>query len=223
MRDREGGKPGAVHVIKLMEWRSIAIGRFVRSASPATTACRKLRILSRNRSAVSCHMPGLATEYAHVAVTDHRILRRPATHPEGVQGKAKVLTAWVDPPAEFRQRDLVLANLTAGHRLSEPGLRLTSLKLLDQLPNTRRENDSPLLAAACEAMLDQKLPQKGIAFCRRAAELEPESADRAMFLGIALHRSGESEMPNSSSRTRFASTLHSSMPMSSCGLFTIAK
>lgn len=138
---------------------------------------------------VSCHMPRLTTEYAHVAVTDHRILRRPGLPAAGGEAGSKTLAAWVDPPPEFRRRDLILANLTVGHRLGLPAIRLAGLSLLDALPSAQRDADSTVLAAACEALLDQGMLQKAVELCRRAAETQPESADRAMTFGIALHRS----------------------------------
>ncbi len=139
----------------------------------------------------SCHMPPLKTEYAHVAVTDHRILRRPGAPVEGSEARSKTLGAWVDPPAEFRQRDLILANLTVGHRLGLPALRLAGLTQLKALPSPRRDADSALLASACDAMLDQGMVQRAVELCRQAAESQPESADRAMTFGIALNQSGD--------------------------------
>jgi hypothetical protein len=134
---------------------------------------------------VSCHMPQVATEYTHVAVTDHRILRRARTRANGSEASSQTLIAWVDPPPEFRQRDLTLADLAVGHRLGLPAVRLAGLKAL---PN---DADAALLAAACEALLDQGPPQRALEYCRRAAEQAPESADRAMSLGTALSRSGD--------------------------------
>lgn len=137
---------------------------------------------------VNCHMPRLATEYAHVAVTDHRILRRPGKPAVGNEGRPEALRAWVEPPQEFRQRDLALAELTAGHRLELPKLQEAGLKLLPQLQVAA---DVRVLSSTCEAMLDRGMLPGAVEACRRAALEESESADRAMFLGIALHRSGE--------------------------------
>jgi hypothetical protein len=137
---------------------------------------------------VNCHMPRLATGYAHVAVTDHRILRRPGNPAGGNGGEPGTLTAWVEPPTEFRQRDLALAELTAGHRLGLPTLQAAGLALL---PKLQVAEDAAVLSSACEAMLDRGPVPEAPEVCRRAALKEPESADRAMFLGIALHRAGE--------------------------------
>ncbi len=144
-----------------------------------------------NSECVSCHMPRIATEYAHVAVTDHRILRRPSAQTEGDESRSRPLEAWVDPPAEFRQRDLIVADLTVGHRLRQPTIRRAGLNLLETIPKSDRDGDSTLLTSACEALLDEGMLQKGVEVCRQAAERKPESADRAMTFGIALNRSGD--------------------------------
>jgi hypothetical protein len=127
----------------------------------------------------SCHMPRRATEYTHVAVTDHRILRRPSAQAESGPAGAKSLAAWVEPALAIRRRDLALANLKAGVRLRMPDLARTGLKLISS-----QDTDSDLLAAACEAAHE-------VATCRRAAEADHQSADRAMALGIALASAGE--------------------------------
>jgi hypothetical protein len=128
---------------------------------------------------VSCHMPRRATEYAHVAVTDHRIVRRPGSSREAARGGAKLLAAWVEAAPEIARRDLALANLRAGVRLRMPDLTQTGLKLM-----RAQDADSDLLAAACEATHE-------VALCRRAADADPKSADRAMALGVALAGAGE--------------------------------
>jgi len=131
---------------------------------------------------VSCHMPRVSTNYAHVAVTDHRILRRPA--PTNAEDGLKSLTSWVEPPAEVRRRNLVLANLTAGTKQRMPDLIRAGLELLNAVPRSQYDNDPDLLSAACEAT-------DTVALCSRAAEVQPASADRAMALGVALARAGD--------------------------------
>lgn len=142
---------------------------------------------------VSCHMPRLSTGYTHVAVTNHRIPRRPNGSMETKAGAPKKLTAWVNPPVQFRQRDLMLANLLAGNRLGQAALRHAGLSVFDALTDSQREADAAALAGACEATLDEKLLKKAVEVCRLAMEQEPASADRAMSLGIALDRAGELE------------------------------
>ena len=89
------------------------------------------------------------------------------------------MAAWVEPAADLRQRDLALASLTVGVRQGMPAITAAGLKLLPG-------NDDPaLLAAACKAL------PKAVDMCRRAASMQPDSADRAMYLGIALMQSGD--------------------------------
>jgi hypothetical protein len=128
---------------------------------------------------VSCHMPRRASEYAHVAVTDHRIVRQAAKMPQSRLRGTQSLKAWIEPPLSLRRRDLALANLRAGVKLHMPELVRSGLKLM-----TDQEADSDLLAAACEATHD-------VALCRRSARADPRSAERAMALGSALAATGE--------------------------------
>ena len=135
---------------------------------------------------VSCHMPRLPTGYTHVAVTDHRIVRRPGLPVEHAGSGPKTLAAWADPPDPYRRRNLALAYLTAGATQSMPELRRQGRALWSTLVP-----DPATLAAACEAMLLDGAPGDAVAVCRRASEEQPGSADRAMSFGIALARSGD--------------------------------
>jgi hypothetical protein len=128
---------------------------------------------------VSCHMPRRQSEYAHVAITDHRIPRRPGTAPQSAPSGARTLVAWADPAPGVRRRNLALANLRAAVRLHVPDLTQTGLKLMSGV-----EPDSDLVAAACEAAHE-------VAICRHALDADPLSADRAMALGVALAGAGE--------------------------------
>src|SRR5262249_19965217 len=75
-----------------------------------------------------------------------------------------------------------------GVRLGMREIAATGLTMFGQLP---RSADSPLLAAACKALLESGRPAEAIPLCRRAADLQPDSADRAMNLGIAMARGGD--------------------------------
>jgi predicted CXXCH cytochrome family protein len=128
---------------------------------------------------VSCHMPRRATEYAHVAVTDHRIVRHAGEISSPAGGTPKSLAAWVQPPTAIRRRDLALADLRAGVRLHMPELVQAGLKLMSD-----QQADSDLLAAACDAAHE-------VAVCRLAVRGEPGSAERTMALGVALASAGQ--------------------------------
>jgi hypothetical protein len=157
------------------------------------TVISKVAHPQRESDCVSCHMPRLPTEYAHVAVSDHRIPRRPHAPAERNEVESTTLAAWVDPLAEFRDRDLMLANLIAGNRLAQPALRHVGLTRFESLPQSKRDTDFPALAGACQAMLEENTLVRAVEVCRQAAKREPASADRAMNLGVALKRSGAFE------------------------------
>ncbi len=147
-----------------------------------------------------CHMPRVSTRFTHVAVTDHRIQRRPeipsARFPladVALEGKkvGGTLVAWADPPIEARQRDLALANLTVGLRGRISTFKRIGLDLLATSSPSQGWQDTGALIAACDAIRDQRAWQDAVRVCGEAAEQLPESADRAMYLGTALAQAGE--------------------------------
>ena len=140
---------------------------------------------------VTCHMPRLPSEYAHVAVTDHRIVRRAVVPYQSVAVGPIALAPWVQPPVEFRRRDLLLAGLITGFKQGIQSIGQDALHELERIPGAQLEEDPPLLAAACDAMLERVSPQSTRDVCRQAAEKQPESADRALAFGKALALSGD--------------------------------
>src|SRR5581483_7400113 len=95
----------------------------------------------------SCHMPSRPTSnIAHVAVTDHRILRHPASETAGQVIEQK-LSAWREPPAEFRRRDLALAGLIVAANSKHRELIAQSMKTLESLPQNQQESDPDVLSA----------------------------------------------------------------------------
>jgi tetratricopeptide (TPR) repeat protein len=140
---------------------------------------------------VSCHMPRLSSEYAHVAITDHRIVRRPVVPNRSTAAGPVMLAPWVEPPPGFRQRDLALAGLIVGYKQGMPSIGQDALHQLEAIPAAQLADDPTLLAAVCDAMLERGSPQARVDLCRQAAEKQPESADRAMAFGKALALSGD--------------------------------
>ena len=136
-------------------------------------------------------MPGVPTSYAHVAVTDHRIARHPGVRVQAKAARTDTLAAWVEPPSEFRRRNLVIANLLAANRLAHSSLRKNGMSMFESFEKSAREIDSNVLSAACQAMLEQEMFKRGVDVCRLAMQKQPGSAERAMNLGIALSRSGD--------------------------------
>src|SRR5260370_37396773 len=75
-----------------------------------------------------------ANNIAHLAVTDHRI-RRPtaASSALGSNAVSTTVVAWREPPAEFRRRDLALAQLQIASNEKLPGMIRASVKMLEDL------------------------------------------------------------------------------------------
>ena len=148
---------------------------------------------TRELDCTGCHMPRVSSEYAHVAVTDHRILRRPQPTnflEEKQSSKQMSLAAWVEPPREFRQRDLLLAELTAGSQTGNKTFIESGLRRMEFVSDAVLAQDAALLASSCETLLTPKSTQKALDLCRRSAELQPSHPDRALAFGRALLLSG---------------------------------
>src|SRR5262249_19009159 len=120
-----------------------------------------------------------ARDIAHVALTDHHI-RRPGL-PE--KTKQEGVMAWREPMAEFRQRDLALAELQIGSK--EKGVRL-----LETLPEAQQNDDPDVLSALEAAFLESSPPDRAVALAQWAVESLPKSATFALNFGLALKRAG---------------------------------
>ena len=102
-----------------------------------------------------------------------------------------MLAPWVEPPAEFQQRDWVLAGLIAGSKQGMRSIGDDALRRFNTISGAQVAEDAALLAGACDAMLDHATARATVDLCRQAAEMQPRSADRALALGRALARSGD--------------------------------
>jgi hypothetical protein len=141
---------------------------------------------------VSCHMPRLAPDdIPHTASTDHRILRRPGPQGEAPTSGPDTLAPWREPPAQFRDRDLALADLMASVKYRSNALRDSGWKLLNGIALSRDENDATLLSALAGSALDRKDQEQGMALARRAAENAPDSGHAALLVAMALRQAGD--------------------------------
>jgi len=141
----------------------------------------------------SCHMPrGSTTNISHAALTDHRILRRPAANAEETESAAPALTAWRQPPAEFRNRDLGMAEVLAGFSKNLPSIEEEGFHALEALPPRERDRDPDALSNLEGLSLKNGDLQVALQFGRRLVELRPQSAITAMNLGIVWQRAGNS-------------------------------
>ena len=140
---------------------------------------------------VSCHMPRLTPEdIPHTASTDHRILRRPAPLPNAENSGAEI-TAWQDPPPQFRARDLAVAALVIGGTHGLGTLRDTGVQLLEALPQREKENDPEVLSSLVSIRLQLREMEQAREFARRAAEVQPDSGFASLNLALALQNSGD--------------------------------
>jgi Flp pilus assembly protein TadD len=126
---------------------------------------------------------------AHVAVTDH-FIHRPNEN-ESDSDTADAVVAWRDPPPEFRQRDLALADLEIGSEKHLPATIQEGVKLLQTLPAAQQNSDADVLSNLEAVYLQTSSPEKAVALSRWAAEVVPKSGTFAMNLGIALKRAGQ--------------------------------
>lgn len=142
---------------------------------------------------VSCHMPRLTPDdIPHSASTDHRILRRPAPLPDA-SAAAVDITAWQDPPPQFRARDLAVASLIVGGTHGLPSLRNEGVKLLEALPDSEKENDPEVLSSLISVRLKNREAERAKQLALRAIGLQPESVFASMNLANALRESGDQE------------------------------
>jgi predicted CXXCH cytochrome family protein len=140
---------------------------------------------------VSCHMPRLSPDdIPHAASTDHRILRRPGPLPAG-DAAGTAITAWQDPPAQDRARDLAVASLVIGGTHGQQRLHDEGVKLLEALPAEEKERDPAVLSSLVSSFLQRREFDAAKKYARRAVEVQPDSAFASLSLAIVLQNSGD--------------------------------
>ena len=143
------------------------------------------------KDCIVCHMPGRATSnIAHLAVTDHRLRRNPAES-HLASGAPEIVTVWREPPKEFRQRDLALAELQVASEDKRPGLLREGVRRLEALPPTQQSSDPDVLSSLEVVFLGTSAPEKAIELSRWALESVPLSPTFTLNYGLALARAGQ--------------------------------
>jgi len=136
-------------------------------------------------------MPRLAaTNVAHTAITDHRILRLPQVT-NNVTGDNE-LFAWREPPPEWRKRDLGLAYLKVGEAERSAAFIKEGFRLLYELPEESKAEPA-VLAGLGSVYLKVERAQEALTLFQQAARLKPENAELAMFCGIAREATGDKD------------------------------
>lgn len=139
---------------------------------------------------ISCHMPrNPTTDIPHAALTDHRLMARPAPDPE-IGSPVRVLV-WRDPAPQVRDRDLGLAETLVGFSKAAPNVGEAGVHMLKNLPPEQINNDPAAMADLEGIALQTGDVGAALRMARRSAELKPDSAKTAMQLAIVLLRSGD--------------------------------
>ena len=140
----------------------------------------------------SCHMPRKpTTDIAHAALTDHRILRRPAGGDKAAEGEPVKVTAWREPPSNVQDRDLGVAEVVIGFAQRLQAVGDDGVRLLEAMPAERRREDFAVVSDFEGFALEEQDFEQAAELGRRAVELAPQSARAAMNLGIVLNKSGD--------------------------------
>lgn len=132
---------------------------------------------------IGCHMPQRpAKDGGHTAFTDHRISRHPEqTQAESAPGQ---LTAWREPSAQLRDRNLALALVTEGMQNHEPAQVIRGYRMLNRLPH--RDDDPEVSAAIGSILLTAKEPAEATKSFARAVSGRPSYAPYEVNLATSL-------------------------------------
>ena len=101
------------------------------------------------------------------------------------------ITAWQDPPPQFRERDLAVASLVVGGTHNLPSVRNIGVKLLESLPEREIENDPPVLSSMVSVKLKDREADRAQEFARREIKLRPDSGFASLDLANALQEGGD--------------------------------
>jgi hypothetical protein len=142
------------------------------------------------RECTSCHMPTTKkVTITHASHTDHRILRYPGARAESSQNPR--LVAWREPPEQFRQRNLGLAELLLSPVENEDLWRQGAALLLSLDPEELK-TDADVASELEDYYVRTGDRAKAVEFGRRSVELNPRSATAALTFARALEASGAS-------------------------------
>jgi tetratricopeptide (TPR) repeat protein len=127
-----------------------------------------------------------ASDVPHTAITDHRILRRPAS---GAPGKVVDLEPWREPAPALARRNQGLACISVGEREQNASLLNEGLRLLADL-GTEASRDADVLTAIGLVLLRKSRPPEASRLFDRAARIEPV-ARNFLNLGVAQDQAGQ--------------------------------
>lgn len=164
-------------------------------------SCHSQVELARSHTAqqtgcISCHMPRLqASDIAHAAITDHRLLKRPKQ--ETVSGPVHMV-AWHKPAPGLVNRNLGLAYFHVAKQNQSGRDFERSYDLLSHLMHA--DSDAPVQAALGYMLLGTGHAPQAVARFEGAAKSDPASAEYWLDLGVAQNAAGDSASAISSLR-----------------------
>jgi tetratricopeptide (TPR) repeat protein len=129
------------------------------------------------------------TDIPHAALTDHRILRRPAP-PAGLGDAARV-QIWREPAPDLRNRDLGLAKTFVGFSKHLSTIGQDGVELLQSLPEQQIASDPEVLSDLEGLALQSHDLSTALAIGKRVVEWRPDSAKAALNYAIVLRQSGD--------------------------------
>lgn len=140
---------------------------------------------------IGCHMPRRqARDGGHTVFTDHRIAKRP--EPDSAAAPPSELTAWREPPAALRARNLALAYVDAGIAARSPAQIVRGYRMLTEVQKTAPD-DVAVLEGIGRALLLGGQPREAVRAFTAALRLEPGSAANEKNVGVACLEAGRLE------------------------------
>jgi hypothetical protein len=143
---------------------------------------------ARGRDCVACHMPRLpARDGGHTVFTDHRITRRP--QPVGNQTTSENLTAWREPDAHLRDRNLAMALVAVGFEKESSAEVVRGYRMLNQVAK-EYPNDPAVLTSLGSVLMRAKQPVEALGVFEKVLRLKPDYAPYEVNVATALIAAG---------------------------------
>jgi tetratricopeptide (TPR) repeat protein len=136
------------------------------------------------RDCTGCHMPKMpAQDGGHTAFTNHRILR--VSSEETAAAPPDTLTAWREPDAYVKDRNLALALVTVGLQNQNSAEVIRGYKMINRLAKDF-PNDPALYTTLGSVFLKAKEPGEALKCFRRVILLQPAYAPYYVNAAAAL-------------------------------------
>jgi tetratricopeptide (TPR) repeat protein len=141
-----------------------------------------------NEDCIGCHMSRRpVTDGGHTTFTDHRITRvnpAPAEPPSSSTESAVELVPWHEPPSEFAQRNLGLADVAVGRSLKAPDLAIRGARALIEV-HSSFPKDAAVLTGIGEVLFDVGRYDDAAAVYEEAIKVQPEVASNYLHAAEA--------------------------------------